>query len=122
MQSLEEMAIECVFYDFFAAGVLYMCAIGCIGCTCKIIFPYACTDGHGDWSTQGCFTEVQAEAVKCTCDHLTNFAYLVVNYYSSQLQNKRDNPFTFTLCRTYHQGQGHHSQVMKSSLLWRLSL
>ena len=39
------------------------------------------TDGRGDWSTDGCnltgYNET-TDVVGCECDHLTNFACLVV--------------------------------------------
>ena len=38
------------------------------------------------WTTEGCRTEVNDDVITCTCNHLTNFAALVVrtiNWYST---------------------------------------
>ena len=41
-------------------------------------FHYA--DGNGNWSTDGCLTIVHdLHSVTCECDHLTNFACLIVS-------------------------------------------
>ena len=38
-------------------------------------------DGFGDWSTRGCAVVNETEeSVVCECDHLTNFAILLVSY------------------------------------------
>ena len=37
-------------------------------------------DGFGDWSTRGCVIVTETEeGVVCECDHLTNFAILLVS-------------------------------------------
>ena len=36
-------------------------------------------DGYGDWSDIGCNTTSNGTAVFCECNHLTNFAILLVN-------------------------------------------
>ena len=41
-------------------------------------------DGAGNWSTRGCLTindDNKPYQVVCECDHLTNFAILVVSCY-----------------------------------------
>ena len=38
------------------------------------------------WTTEGCRTEVNGDVITCTCNHLTNFAALVVrtiNWYGT---------------------------------------
>ena len=36
------------------------------------------TDGYGDWSNKGCNTSNSGLVVYCECNHLTNFAILLV--------------------------------------------
>ncbi len=83
-----------------------------------------CTDGQGDWITVGCSTEVGGGEVKCSCDHLTNFAYLVVN--NRCLDDLCiEKLFTCPVhCRIYQSEQEklmNPSQVVRSCLPWRLS-
>ena len=48
------------------------------------MIKYVYIGGNGNWSTDGCTTIVNSTAnlssVICQCDHLTNFASLVVSY------------------------------------------
>ena len=42
------------------------------------------SDGIGNWSIDGCTTVVDSNdlsSVTCSCDHLTNFAMLVVSLH-----------------------------------------
>jgi len=34
-----------------------------------------------EWSTEACQTAVSKDVVNCTCNHLTNFAVLVVSIF-----------------------------------------
>ena len=45
-------------------------------------FPDACKDGNGNWTNSGCLTSDLSldGVVTCSCNHLTNFALLVVSY------------------------------------------
>ena len=46
------------------------------------LFPFL-IDGYGDWSSDGCNTSSGSDPqVTCNCDHLTNFAILLVNMHS----------------------------------------
>ena len=79
----------------------------------KLIFA----GGRGNWSVRGCTTIViNASYVTCICNHLTNFACLVVSgrYHVSLFERH------FTLyIRTYLQGLALlHLQVLE--LLWKL--
>ena len=39
-------------------------------------------EGFGDWSSRGCSVAMETEEmVTCECDHLTNFAILMVSSY-----------------------------------------
>ena len=42
-------------------------------------------DGYGDWSNDGCNTSMDPNYVICHCDHLTNFAVLLVYYIKTFL-------------------------------------
>ena len=39
-----------------------------------------CIEGRGNWSTDGCTVEAANSSVTCQCNHLTNFAVLVVSF------------------------------------------
>ena len=61
---------------------------------CCFYFLY-CLGGSGNWSTSGCNTVMDANySVRCYCDHLTNFACLVVRLFIkikvSTLLNAKD--------------------------------
>lgn len=64
---------RCAFWDFSASSKnlnFHLSAYRCF------------TDGHGDWSTVGCsMTSFNASTntIHCKCNHLTNFACLVVS-------------------------------------------
>ena len=71
----------CVYWNFTAAGTSY---------TMQHIYSSHCTNavplylgGRGNWSTDGCNTTVNATSdltfIICHCNHLTNFACLVVS-------------------------------------------
>ena len=46
------------------------------------------TEGKGDWTFAGCTTYViNMNYVTCVCNHLTNFACLVVNFQIQSLLN-----------------------------------
>lgn len=37
-------------------------------------------DGVGDWSDNGCtLSDVREDSITCSCNHLTNFAVLIVS-------------------------------------------
>ena len=48
------------------------------------LYCYA-TDGIGNWTSRGCIAELERDTgrLKCSCNHLTNFAALVVSKFSS---------------------------------------
>ena len=47
--------------------------------TCGFWDYYANEDGGG-WSTEGCTLSFENDRVVCKCDHLTNFAVLIVSF------------------------------------------
>ena len=55
-------------------------------CDKVLVHMYVCTDGYGGWSSDGCTTvnssnstdNASSEYVTCMCNHLTNFAILLV--------------------------------------------
>ena len=60
MQVIREGSEVCVSWDFSAAGNL------------------------GNWTTEGCFRDSSSDGVvTCQCDHLTNFAVLIVSEMTS---------------------------------------
>ena len=45
-----------------------------------VYWDFSLRDGIGDWAEDGCELEsADAEGITCHCNHLTNFAVLVVN-------------------------------------------
>ena len=53
--------------------------------TC-VFWDYEADDGRGDWSTVGCYlVEASYDNVTCVCDHLTNFAVLMVNNWPGNM-------------------------------------
>ena len=63
---------HCVYWDFAAAGIIYSSK-----CTYILMVVIG---GNGNWSTDGCTTTINNDpnSVTCRCDHLTNFACLLV--------------------------------------------
>ena len=52
--------------------------------TCGFWDYYANEDGGG-WSTEGCTLSFENDRVVCKCDHLTNFAVLIVSFRNSSV-------------------------------------
>ena len=49
-----------------------------------VSWDFEANGGEGDWTTEGCETiGLVDRVVTCQCDHLTNFAILVVSNYSA---------------------------------------
>ena len=49
-----------------------------------VFFDYDLNDGLGDWSLEGCTTKrtpSEPNGVECFCNHLTNFAVLMVSVF-----------------------------------------
>ena len=71
---------RCVFWNFTAASKSTEKLAALI-----LVESFLLLDGNGEWSTDGCslkaFNE-SANVVDCMCDHLTNFACLVVLHYT----------------------------------------
>ena len=45
-----------------------------------VFWDFELQNGVGDWSTEGCiFVGIENDRVVCQCNHLTNFAVLMVN-------------------------------------------
>ena len=68
---------RCVFWDFESEGELHEIIIMCIVIICSVL-----SAGSGDWNSTGCILTAFNEStnmVSCECDHLTNFACLVVS-------------------------------------------
>ena len=68
--------------------ILLSCYLWCmrqaslICATLKLICSH-CTLCYTEWTTEGCVTaEVNESVVTCNCNHLTNFAILVVSIHS----------------------------------------
>ena len=56
-----------------------------------IYYIFISLDGAGNWSTEGCRTIIVdsiSDLVMCECDHLTNFASLVVSFITLQYNRK----------------------------------
>ena len=50
-----------------------------------VYWDFNLRDGIGDWAEDGCELEsADSEGITCHCDHLTNFAVLVVNRPKNQ--------------------------------------
>ena len=65
---------RCTFWDFNAASKCFVSSI-------KFLI-HSLLDGNGDWNTDGCTLttfNVSTNVVGCQCNHLTNFACLVVS-------------------------------------------
>ena len=69
---------RCVYWNFTAAGI-YLCNNN----SAHNGYDQICLGGNGNWSTDGCNTSVNINdslsSITCHCDHLTNFACLVVS-------------------------------------------
>lgn len=91
----DEVALDatCVSWDFRAAGIcvraissfyamILLKSLGRAGSYLSILY----TDGFGNWTDRGCNTTLNRDSgtVTCQCNHLTNFAALVVSLKSIQ--------------------------------------
>ena len=47
-----------------------------------VSWDFSLAGGQGNWTQEGCVTEViEPDVVLCRCNHLTNFAILVVRMW-----------------------------------------
>ena len=68
---------RCVFWDFAGAGKPVHIVVAAVS------VHIAAVGGNGNWSSYGCSLvsfNSSTNVVKCECNHLTNFACLVVSY------------------------------------------
>ena len=60
----------------YAAASYTMHMPACVVISILIVYT---SDGRGDWTEDGCNTTVIDGVAVCMCNHLTNFAILVVS-------------------------------------------
>ena len=93
---IQTSEVQCVSWDENAAGETLLASHH--NCNYSITMLPPCKDGSGNWTNSGCSTNGPSSdgIVKCSCNHLANFALLVVSTVAYSIAQKKNFVFVPT--------------------------